>query len=213
MVWTVIRAVPSGGLGWTLLLAVLLAIAGLQLVRQRARARGIGVVLLALALVLPGSVAIAQVPFIFNNGQIADAFQVNQDFAYLDTRTYATVAQTTPLSLTGVAVATLTLPQGNYVLHAKWRYQQQAGTTTSQSVACSFYQDTVGNILVGGSNDASEAAVPPGGLRVDGSTLSWVQIIPNSPPITVVLGCYGPATVNVVAAAIVAEGVPAITGR
>lgn len=216
MIWGAGAAVPSGGLGWTVVLAVGLVVIGLRFVKRGGRSRAAGVAVLALAFVLPVSVALAQVPFAFTNGQVADAVQVNADFAYLNNsaKTYVNGASSfgvTSLSQAGVGVATLSLPAGSYVLNAKWRYQQQSGTTTTDSAACALYGPMVGIVPQQiPSDDASEAQVPPGGHRIDGYTVGQAIIAAGDAPFTVTLGCYGSTTTSVANPQLVAVATTAL---
>jgi hypothetical protein len=202
MIWGGAIHAPAAGMGGSFLLAVALLLVGLLLVTRRGRSRGAGVAILALALTVPISVAIASVPNTFVNGQVADATQVNANFAALNNAVVAgpaayfnnsTSFSQTALSTSGTAVATLTLPAGSYVLQAKFRYQQVGGTAPLQA-SCAFYAGTVGN---GGTNDGSEAEVPPGGAQIDGYLGGTYTVLAGQAPSALILGCYGSSTLRV----------------
>jgi hypothetical protein len=77
MIWGSGAGVPAIGVWGVLFLGCFLGIAAVLLLRS-ARKTALG--LLLLVLLVPLS-ALASVPFIFTNGTVADASQVNQDFA------------------------------------------------------------------------------------------------------------------------------------
>jgi hypothetical protein len=87
MIWSgvaeTIRGAPAVGLWGTLLLGVLLGAFGLRALQRRSYSTGAGLLLIALTIPM---IARAAVPFIFANGTVADASQVNSNLAYLDGR-------------------------------------------------------------------------------------------------------------------------------
>jgi hypothetical protein len=206
MIWSAAAAAaPAVGFWGAMLLGALLGAAGVTFLRG-ARPRTIGLAALALVLAVP---ALARaLPYTFTNGTIADATQVNADFSslvgtgksyYNASTSFGTTAMV-GLS-TGVSVATLSLPAGSYVVHAKWRYQGSsvAGAT------CAFYSPTVGvanNPPILG-NDGSAA----GSGQIDGYTLNLVS---STSSFSVILGCYGPTTATIVNPQIVAQATTAI---
>jgi hypothetical protein len=84
LVWGQTASVPSLG-GWgTLVLGVLLGMTAVLALR-RVGARAAGVLVLAVALIVP--IAARALPFTFANGTIADADQVNANFAAVNVTT------------------------------------------------------------------------------------------------------------------------------
>jgi hypothetical protein len=79
LIWGHAASVPAVPLWGILLLFVALTIVGLRFVR--ARPRTIGLAALALAFAIPLTARALSLPFTFTNGTVADATQVNADFA------------------------------------------------------------------------------------------------------------------------------------
>jgi hypothetical protein len=79
MIWSQVSAVPAVGFWGALALAALLGAVGVRRLRGKARLAGAG----ALALVLLLPISARAVPFTFTNGTVADATQVNANFAAL----------------------------------------------------------------------------------------------------------------------------------
>jgi hypothetical protein len=110
-VWGGGPATPALGAGWTLVLGCLLGAFAVFWMRSSRRA---GVAILALCVFLPLSAA-AMVPFIFTNGQTADATQVNADFAavtpIIGTTTVSTVTSGSSEQFVFPASAAFTAPR------------------------------------------------------------------------------------------------------
>jgi hypothetical protein len=93
----------------------------------------------------------------------------------------------------GVTVARLSLPQGQYLVTAKFRYEGE-GTTPGQPAACIFQGAGIGGL------DASQADVPIGGElkgQVDGFLMDFVSKQPGADP-DVHVQCFGPPDVQIV---------------
>jgi hypothetical protein len=85
MVWGHLVSTPAMPGLFTLLLGVLLGLYGRRALALGGRHRRSGIVALGLLVLLASRVAYATVPFTFTNGTVADANQVNQNFAAHDT--------------------------------------------------------------------------------------------------------------------------------
>ena len=94
MIWgRVSQAVPVMGPLGLMLLAMVLMVLGAILLRNPARRRFMGKAAALLILLVP--ITAFAVPFTFTNGTIADATQVNQNFASLEARIIALEAKRT----------------------------------------------------------------------------------------------------------------------
>jgi hypothetical protein len=104
MFWGGAHAVPAVTFWGAVVLCACLMLAGLRLLRGRRRATG--AVVLALALAVPLSAKALSLPFTFANNTVADANQVNANFAALAaTRAYGFVranATLDPLNNVGI---------------------------------------------------------------------------------------------------------------
>jgi hypothetical protein len=206
MVWNGIASVPAVGFWGTLLLGASLAVVARRVLLHRARPRTLGIGILVLALILPVSGALAALPFTFVNGHVADATQVNANFATLSTVYMNRNFQAQSLAtFPGVTTATLTLPPGIYVLHAKFRYR---GTGSAvQTAGCAFQGMGIGGL------DASQNNVPIGGEQsgqVDAYMMDLVQKNLGDPP-DVHVQCFGPPDVQIINTQLVAVPAPSLT--
>jgi hypothetical protein len=77
MIWGGLTAVPAIGFWGAVMLAALLGVMGVRRLRGRSRVIGAGTLLLVLLL----PISARAVPFTFTNGTVADATQVNANFA------------------------------------------------------------------------------------------------------------------------------------
>jgi hypothetical protein len=82
MIWGRAHAVPVMGPLSLMLLAMGLMVSGWILLRDPAMRRLMGIAMVLLGLLVP--ISTFAVPFTFTNGTVADATQVNQNFASLD---------------------------------------------------------------------------------------------------------------------------------
>jgi hypothetical protein len=80
MIWGQVQAVPALGFWGTILLGAVLGALGTRRLRG-ARPRRAAAVALAVALLVP--ISARALPFVFSNGTVADATQVNANFAAL----------------------------------------------------------------------------------------------------------------------------------
>lgn len=101
MIWGQIVSVPALGFWGLLALGALLGIVGVRCLRG-ARPRTLGAMALALAILIP--ISVRAVPFTFTNGTLADANQVNANFAavtpitgFFNTRVSGPFASTTDI--------------------------------------------------------------------------------------------------------------------
>jgi hypothetical protein len=78
MVWGRVAAVPALGFWSALILGALIGVAGVRLLRG-VRPRRVAMIILAVAVLIP--ITVRAVPFTFTNGTVADATQVNANFA------------------------------------------------------------------------------------------------------------------------------------
>jgi hypothetical protein len=107
MIWGVAPAVPALGTWAATLLCGALLVFGWRSLSRGSRSRAIGVSALLLALIFPITRVFAALPFTFTNGTIADATQVNANFASLDTRSFKHSPAVPLLSLTSAAAFNL----------------------------------------------------------------------------------------------------------
>jgi hypothetical protein len=115
MIWgKVSQAVPLMSPLGLMLLAMALMVSGAILLRKPAARRLMGKAAALLVLLVPLS-AFA-VPFIFTNGTVADATQVNQDFASLESRIVALEAKRTLAFAHVNANGTIDSDSGNITL-------------------------------------------------------------------------------------------------
>jgi hypothetical protein len=178
-----------------LLLGGLLAILGLR--RIKARPRTIGLAALLLLIAVPLTARALSLPFTFANGTVADATQVNADFAalakgpqvYVNKNFQSVALAPSP----GVTVARLSLPAGSYILHVKLRYQGN-GTMTQLGQGCAFQGVGIGGL------DATQANVPTGGEptgQVDGVMMDIVTKNPGDAA-DVHVQCFGDPSVQII---------------
>jgi len=95
-------------------------------------------------------------------------------------------------SSTPTTVATLSLPPGTYVLHAKLRYRNN-GSAGTESCAAVFFGQGIGGL------DSSQNNVPPGGenTQVDGVMMDFVTKNVGDYPF-VYVHCFGPSDTSVI---------------
>jgi hypothetical protein len=112
MIWGQARAVPAVGFWGAVVLCAVLMVVGLRLLRSRRRAIGVAVLLLALA--APLTAKALSLPFTFANNTVADATQVNANFAALAaTRAYGFVRANATLDpLNNVGIVDVVQPAG-----------------------------------------------------------------------------------------------------
>jgi hypothetical protein len=186
-------------------LGALLVVVGRRFLARQPRPRAVGFLALALASLLPISGAIAALPFVFTNGTVADATQVNANFAALSAsfvyRSAASVAINLP---PGVTVAHLSLPTGGqWILQAKLRFQS-ADSLEQEQASCVFQGSGVAGV------DASSATVPVGS-EVDGFMMDYVDKRPANSTPDVHIQCTGNPPLAVSNIVFVAIPVPSAT--
>jgi hypothetical protein len=195
MVWGGVNAVPAISVWGLLLLGGLLAILGLRQIK--ARPRTIGLAALVLLFAIPLTAKALSLPFAFTNGTVADASQVNADFAalakgpqvYMNRNFQSVALAPSP----GVTVATLSLPAGSYILYVKLRYEG-TGTMMQPGQGCVFQGVGIGGL------DSSEGNVPTGGEltgQVDGVMMDTVTKNAGAAA-DVHVQCFGDPSVHVI---------------
>jgi hypothetical protein len=120
MIWGMTVPVPTLGTWAVTLLCGALLVFGWRSLSRDSRSRAVAISALLLALIFPITRVFAALPYTFTNGTIADATQVNANFASLDTRSFkhsgavssVTLASGVPISLTSV---TFTAPMAGTV--------------------------------------------------------------------------------------------------
>jgi hypothetical protein len=107
MVWDALQATPALGFWGTLLLGAVLALVAVRLL-PRGRPRTTAALGVGLALFVP-ALARATIPYTFSNGTVADANQVNTNFATVGTtgQSASMVFQTGALAVTNSSAATM----------------------------------------------------------------------------------------------------------
>jgi hypothetical protein len=101
--------------------------------------------------------------------------------------------QSVPLApFPGVTVATLSLPPGRYMMHAKFRYQGTGGSV--ETASCVFQGDGIGGL------DGSQNNVPTGGAatgQIDAYLMDKLRKNAGDDP-DVHVQCFGPPDVHII---------------
>jgi len=189
---------------WVLgLLAASLVAFGARAIRARRPGARLGRLGVLSVLVLGVGVAMTAravtLPFVFTNGTVADAEEVNDNFqalsdavdagplVYVDANFQNDALAGGP----GITAAKLVLPPGSYLLQAKVRFRNNGAS--DQDASCSFLQTSGLGV---GSLDAAVERIPPG-ATVGGFLMSDV-VVPSGGALTVNLQCFGSVDVSVI---------------
>ena len=156
--WSQMASVPAVGFGGTLLLGVVLGVTGVWCLR-RVRPRVMGMMAVGFAILIP--ISVGAVPFAFTNGTVADANQVNANFA--------AVTPVTSFSITSV--------NGPFVPNPPLAALVDVLTPSfvaSRALTCVVHFDTVEDLTsISPSGNASVEAI-----KLENGTVSFAQAPP-----------------------------------